>query len=383
MRPSLVAPCRYRRCPLPALWSLSLSLALSLSLFLSLSWAYSLLILTPPPTQAALAAKHGLALHKLEDDAVTIEYPETAALPEGQSIRHNPAGVLSGPQKRDATAAAEALKDEKSEQREARYTAAMTKVQATYNANVVSCGDCGAKFQKLRDGSPPVALMKHRQSGCGRFAAGVKRKREHDAGTIRARVKLHDDDLADEAELAEEQGLDLITALFSSSSFGWSLADANERHVPSTFRGLQWTAPATSDVPKGAIVRILARRFGEVAVDDFGSEWDTAHYYGTVVSKSGSTVSVQYDDAIYPSHFTLLEIGVSPTVASPGGPAVVESVSADGAARRQIVHVGCQIVRVGDVDTTTLASAEEQLRASVPSDERPVTVVLRRPPPKE
>jgi len=169
-----------------------------------------LLILTPPPTQAALAAKHGLALHKLEDDAVTIEYPETAALPEGQSVRHNPAGVLSGPQKRDATAAAEALKDEKSEQRKARYTAAMTKVQATYNANVVSCGDCGAKFQKVRDGSPPVALKKHRQSGCGRFAAGVKRKREHDAGTIRARVKLHDDDLADEAELAEEQGLDLI-----------------------------------------------------------------------------------------------------------------------------------------------------------------------------
>ena len=102
------------------------------------------------------------------------------------------------------------MKDEKSEQRKARYTAAMTKVQATYNANVVSCGDCGAKFQKLRDGSPPVALKKHRQSGCGRFAAGVKRKREHDAGTIRARVKLHDDDLADEAELAEEQGLDLI-----------------------------------------------------------------------------------------------------------------------------------------------------------------------------
>ena len=122
----------------------------------------------------------------------------------------------------------------------------------------------------------------------------------------------------------------------------------------------------------------MARRFGEVAVDDFGSGWDTAHYYGTVVSKSGSTVSVQYDGAIYPSHFTLLEIGVSPTVASPGGPAVVESVSADGAARRQIVHVGCQIVRVGDVDTTALASAEEQLRASAPSDERPVTVVLRR-----
>ena len=54
------------------------------------------------------------------------------------------------------------MKDEKSEQRKARYTAAMTKVQATYNANVVSCGDCGAKFQKLRDGSPPVALTINR-----------------------------------------------------------------------------------------------------------------------------------------------------------------------------------------------------------------------------
>ena len=68
----------------------------------------------------------------------------------------------------------------------------------------------------------------------------------------------------------------------------------------------------------------MARRFGEVAVDYFGSEWVAAHYYGTVVSKSGSTVSVQYDDAIYPSHFTLMEIGVSPTVTSPGSPAVVE-----------------------------------------------------------
>lgn len=314
---------------------------------------------------------------------MTVDYPETAALPEGQSARHNPAGVLSSAQKRDATAAAAALAQEKSEQRKARSTAAITKVQATYNGDVVVCGDCGAKFQKLKDGRPPDAFFKHQQSSCGRFAARVERKREHDAGTIRARVKLHDDDLADEAELAEEQGLDLITATFTSSSFGWSLGDANERHIPSAYRGLQWSAAASSaDIPQGAFVRIQARRFGEAAVDDFGTEWDAAHYYGRVVSKSGGTVSVQYDDATYPSHFTHLEIGVSPTVALAAGPAVVQSLSADGAARRQIVHVGCQIVSVGDVSTMTLASAEEQLRASAPSDERPVTVVLRRPPPK-
>ena len=33
-----------------------------------------------------MAAKHGLALHKLEDDAVTIDYPEAAALPEGRGL---------------------------------------------------------------------------------------------------------------------------------------------------------------------------------------------------------------------------------------------------------------------------------------------------------
>ena len=97
-----------------------------------------------------MTEKQGLELHKpaLANGAVAMEYPETAALPEGQSVRHNPAPCLSSSQKKDTTAAAAALKDEKQKDREARKTPVMTKVQATYNANVVSCGDCGAKFQK-------------------------------------------------------------------------------------------------------------------------------------------------------------------------------------------------------------------------------------------
>ena len=174
--------------------------------------------------QAALTERHGLELHKptLADGAVTMEYPETVTLPEGQSVRHNPAPCLSSPQKKDTTAAAAVSKDEKRKDQEARKTAVMTKVQATYNGHVVLCGDCCAKIKTLRDGRPPAAFEVHRRSDCGRFAAGVKLKCEHDAGTIRARVQLHDDNLADEAELAEEQGIDLISATFCSSSWGWS-----------------------------------------------------------------------------------------------------------------------------------------------------------------
>ena len=202
-----------------------------------------------------------------------MEYPETAALPEGQSVRHNPAPCLSSSQKKDTAAAAAALKDEKQKDREARKTAVMTKAQATYNGHVVLCDDCGAKFKTLRDGRPPAAFEVHRRSDCGRFAAGVKLKREHDAGTIRARVQLHDDDLADEAELAEEQGLDLISATFCSSSWGWSLAADDQQQYPSGFRGLHWAAVgAPAELEPQSRVRIEARHFGEVAVDDLGTE---------------------------------------------------------------------------------------------------------------
>ena len=176
----------------------------------------------------AFVLGHGLELHKpaLADGVVAMEYPETAALPEGQSVRHNPAPCLSSSQKKDTTAAAAALKDEKQKDREARKTPVMTKVQATSNGHVVlgvMAVAPSSKFRMLRDGRPPAVFEVHRRSDCGRFAAGVKLKREHDASMIRARVQLHDGDLADEAELAEEQGLDLISAMFCSSSWGWSL----------------------------------------------------------------------------------------------------------------------------------------------------------------
>jgi hypothetical protein len=66
-------------------------------------------------------------LHKLQDGAVTVEFPETEALPEGQHPQHNPAPCLSRVQKKDAAVAAEALKTDKTAAREERKTAAMSK----------------------------------------------------------------------------------------------------------------------------------------------------------------------------------------------------------------------------------------------------------------
>jgi hypothetical protein len=130
-------------------------------------------------------------------------------------------------------------------------------------------------------------------------------------------------------------------------------------------------------------VRTLAHRFGEVAVDEFGSEWQTAYYYGRVLRSHGEKVLVQYDDGPFLSHFSQSEIGATPgEVSASTAPAVVHAVDPDGPARRQLVHRECAVVRVGDVDTPTLSSAQAQLQAAAPSKERPLTIVLRRPPPK-
>ena len=87
--------------------------------------------------------------------------------------------------------------------------------------------------------------------------------------------------------------------------------------------------------------------------------------------------------ALFSSHFSQSEIGATPgEVSASTAPAVVHAVDPDGPARRQLVHRGCVVVRVGDVDTPALSSAQAQLQAAAPSNERPLTIVLRRPPPK-
>ena len=92
---------------------------------------------------------------------------------------------------------------------------------------------------------------------------------------------------------------------------------------------------------------------------------------------------MQYDDGPFLSHFSQSEIGATPgEISASTAPAVVLAVDPDGPARRQLVHRGCVVVRVGDVDTPTLSSAQAQLQAAAPSKERPLTIVLQRPPPK-
>ena len=329
-------------------------------------------------SKAVLQQRHSYDLHKLSENAATIEYPETGALPDGAVARENPAPCLSRTQKSDAATAAEALKSQKQVSREARKSAAASKVQATFNGNVVRCDDCSAVFHRAS------SLEKHRAAQCGSRSVHVERRRVHDAGTVKSLVTLHDEDLADEAELAEEQGLDLITASFSSP-FGWDLSEQPVGGVPTEFSGLSWATPVSpDDIIAGTRVRTPAARFGGTAAfDDFGPAWRDSFYYGVVKSRRGVQLQVEYPDGVYPVHFSHSQVGSTSAdaAASSVGPAVVKSLDSVGAARRLLIHRDCVIVRVGGVDTPTCALAQQQLAASEPTAERPVVVVLRRPPP--
>ena len=112
--------------------------------------------------------------------------------------------------------------------------------EATYNHNALLCPDCRtAKFIR------PSALAKHRANKCGMVAKRLERRRDHDACTIRARVKHMDGDLAEEAEIAESVGLDLRTVHFPSAPYDWVLVEqlstAHGNVAPLAFAGLAWT----------------------------------------------------------------------------------------------------------------------------------------------
>ena len=338
---------------------------------------------------ALLRSRHSLAAHRLPSFGAHLSFPDTDALEEGQHPRHNPAPQLSREQKKDAKVAAEALRDEKVAIRTKRTDAAQSARDATYNHNALLCPDCKtAKFIR------PSALAKHRANKCGMVAKRLERRRDHDACTIRARVKHMDDDLAEEAEIAESVGLDLRTVHFPSAPYDWVLVEqlstADGNVAPLAFAGLAWTqAGSLGRLTDGVRVCISAARFEDAAKDDFVENWRTSWYYGWVrgaANARNQTVDVEYadDSGTGPAHFSHLHIGneVSDVTAIAARPALVFSRTRGGVAHRAGVPVGSVVVSVGGVNTPSLPSALSELAKQAPkSDEKPLGVVLRRPCP--
>ena len=120
-----------------------------------------------------------------------------------------------------------------------------------------------------------VRLKTHESSGCGRFAKAITRRAEHNARSIRGRLAAHDDDLAEEAERLEEEGLDLVTIVFEPSviSYGWTVGAtlAVDDGAPISHAGLKWSSPIEAmTVSIGALVRVSAIHFQDVAREIFG-----------------------------------------------------------------------------------------------------------------
>lgn len=338
-------------------------------------------------TEATIDEKHSGAAHRLPDDCAKLSFVEAGALPFGQVSQTNPVGILSKTQKKSALAIANAVKAHSVEEKAAAVTAKEAKVTATYNQKVIVCPKCDRKFKG------PTWFAKHTANGCGRFhAARLERKRVHDAGTVRSLVKHHDDDLADEAEVAEQAGLDLVTATFTTSDFGWTIGEHLYSSTgavlpPTEFASLAWTTIGNvQDAPIGSRVRISAMRFESEAPGDFGAGWRSAYYYGKVVNTNArnSCVDVLWsgDERAYTSHVSHIELGSDGGEVAEPRAAVVQRIELGGAAHRNIkVHVGCIIVSVDGVLTPSLQAVVHSLSQSQPSKEKPVRVLLRRPPP--
>ena len=350
---------------------------------------------------AVLREKHALDSHKLPAHGADLTFEGTESLEAGQDERHNAAPCLSKQQKKDAAAAAEAMKDARDANKKQRAEAAANATAATYDARRLVCPDCNvAKFSSAR------WLAKHRANKCGRFAKGVERRRTHDAGTITALVKLHDDDLADEAEAAETAGLDVNTVTFTAQqlllgdhmSLGWTLAEQldGSTTAPSTHAGLTWAAPTDANVGPGEKVRISAVRFEADAQHDFGPDWRFAYYYGWCRgcgdrASGPGTVKIEYTDdgGVFDSHFSHIEVGTvtEDVVVLDTRRAVIKARTTGGAAHRFSVlagigdPIGRTICSVGGVSTESYAKATTELRRAMSSGALPIDVVLRRAPP--
>ena len=333
-----------------------------------------------------LKERHQLAAHRLPADSAKLSFVATDALAEGEDVRHNPVGLLSKKQKADAATIADAMKSSKADEKKARAVASAAKVAATYNSNVIICPVCARRFKKQ------VWYDRHQRNNCGLGAAAVNRRRVHDASTVRALVKLRDDDLADLAEAEQEAGLDLIKPEFTSSDFGWELsADVRSSSgvllPPAEFASLVWTSVShIREAPALSRVRISATHFETTAPGDFGPDWRSAFYYGQVVSVNAarSCVNVLWsgDDEPYQSHVQHIEVGSDSDVPVEPRAAVVKRRALGGAAHRNHVHVGCVIISVNSIETPTLDAVTRALAQASPSKEQPLRVVLRRPSPQ-
>ena len=326
----------------------------------------------------ALREKHGLDQHRLPLGSATITFPESDQLPEGQHQHHNPAPVLGREQKRDAKAASDAMRQEKFDARRRHREAQAEKRRAAFCSVLKYCDVCGAGFK--HEGH----LRRHVAADCGRFKRKLERRIEHDAGTVRSLVKLHDDDLADEAEVAEELGLDLVTITVTSADVGWTLSDSVES-APAEFSGLDWSLPTTiDDAPDGALVRVSGLLFEEQAKVDSKEKWRSSFYYGWSKGRKPragpGVITVKYTDGYeFDSHITLLEIGRSSDVALvKPNPAVITAVTSRGQAHRSLIRAGMTVMSVGGVDTPTLATARGKLSNVTCSEAAPLKIVLRR-----
>ena len=330
----------------------------------------------------ALREKHGLDQHRLPLGSATITFPESGQLPEGQHQHHNPAPVLGREQKRDAKAASDAMRQEKFDARRRHREAQAEKRRAAFCSVLKYCDVCGAGFK--HEGH----LRRHVAADCGRFKRKLERRIEHDAGTVRSLVKLHDDDLADEAEVAEELGLDLVTITVTSADVGWTLSDSVES-APAEFSGLDWSSPtAIDDAPDGALVRVSGLLFEEQAKVDFKEKWRSSFYYGWSKGRKPragpGVITVKYTDGYeFDSHITLLEVGRSSDVALVNpNPAVITAVTSLGQAHRNLIRAGMTVMSVGGIDTPTLATAHAKLSSATCSEATPLKIVLRRQAPR-
>jgi hypothetical protein len=140
-------------------------------------------------THETLRKNHLLDRHSLPYNAAVITYADQSSLAEGEDLRLNPASLRSKAEKKAALAAGEVQKAEAAETRTARVEEKEAKLLETFNMRRSSkCLKCNALFRSEK------ALAMHLLRGCGRSGARVQRRLAHDAGTIKARVKVRKQD---------------------------------------------------------------------------------------------------------------------------------------------------------------------------------------------
>jgi hypothetical protein len=346
--------------------------------------------------RGTLVAKHGLGLLKLPSGSASISFPELGDI-EGTAIRSNPGPLLSREQKKEASEKIAVTKASRVENKAEMASIAAAETTAAFSSSRLSCPRCPAKF------TSPKRFENHEKSDCGRYAKAILRRKIHDAGTIRARMRRNDDDLAEEAEMLEEEGLDIVRVFFPATTrlYGWTLeAKRDETNdAPPSHSGLEWMSPTDAgSVAVGAKVRVSGKCFEEEAKLKFGSLWAECFFYGVIANRSfsssrGACFAIHYHgetEAVESHHISQFQVGSGAEVAVLSTrPAVVASVVPGGAASQELVAVGFEIVSVDGITCPDFTAAFNALtvattrRLNVVPDgpKRGTTVQLRRPCP--